>query len=204
MVIPKKLVAQKNFDMKEKLRKGRRIDLRSLILIFLIVMGLAIMTLLQTKNSFLNKSSVSRLVTGLPAPNFTLPGLDGKMVSLNDYRGKVVLLNIWATWCPPCVDEMPSMEKLYQELTGEGLEILAVSIDESGAKTVRPFMKKHRLSFPALIDSKGVITSLYQTTGVPESFILDKDGIIVEKVIGPRDWAAPDAIRFFRKLIRSN
>ena len=133
-----------------------------------------------------------------------LKDITGNGVRLSDFRGKIVFLNFWATWCPPCVDEMPSMEKLYQELTGEGFEILAVSIDESGAKTVRPFMKKHRLSFPALIDSKGFITSLYQTTGVPESFILDKDGIIVEKVIGPRDWAAPGAIRFFRKLIRSN
>jgi peroxiredoxin len=196
------MVSQKNFDMKEKIRQGRRIDLRSLILIFLIVMGLAIMTLLQSKNSFLHKSSESRLVTGLPAPNFTLPGLDGKMVSLNDYRGKVVLLNIWATWCPPCVDEMPSMEKLYQELKGDGFEILAVSIDESGAKTVLPFMKRHKLSFPALTNPKGDIKNLYQITGVPESFILDQNGIIVEKIIGPRDWVSPEVIRFFINLIR--
>jgi len=143
-------------------------------------------------------------VKGVPAPNFTMPGLDGKTASLTDYRGKVVLLNIWATWCPPCVEEMPSMEKLHQELKDEGFEILAVSIDVSGAKTVIPFMKKHKLSFPALIDTKGVIKSLYQTTGVPESFIIDKDGIIAEKVIGPRDWATSGAIRYFRNLIQRN
>jgi cytochrome c biogenesis protein CcmG/thiol:disulfide interchange protein DsbE len=95
----------------------------------------------------------------------------------------VVLLNIWATWCPPCVEEMPSMEKLHQELKDDGFEILAVSIDVSGAKAVIPFMKKHKLSFPALTDTKGAIKSLYQTTGVPESFIIDKDGIIVEKEV---------------------
>jgi len=143
-------------------------------------------------------------VIGLPAPDFTFPRLDGKMVSLSDYRGKVVLVNIWATWCPPCVDEMPSMEKLYRELKDEGFEILAVSIDASGAKDVLPFMKKYKLSFPALTDTRGAIKELYQTTGVPESFIIDKDGIIVEKVIGPRGWATPSAIRFFRNLIQRN
>jgi len=126
------------------------------------------------------------------------------MVSLADYKGKVVLLNIWATWCLPCVDEMPSMEKLHLELKEEGFEILAVSIDETGAKAVLPFMNKHKLSFPALTDTKGVTKSLYQTTGVPESFIIDKDGIIVEKIIGPRNWAAPGAIRSFRNLIQKN
>ena len=141
---------------------------------------------------------------GVPAPSFTLPGLDGKMVSLADYKGKVVLLNIWATWCPPCVEEMPSMEKLHQELKGETLEILAVSIDVSGANTVIPFMKKHKLSFPALTDTNGAIKNLYKTTGVPESFIIDKDGVIVEKIIGPRDWATPGAISYFRSLIQRN
>ena len=184
--------------MKEKeIPKGRRINFQSLVIVFLIVILFGILILLQTKDSFFNQSGGPGLKKGLPAPDFTLPGLDGKMVRLADYKGKVVLLNIWATWCPPCVEEMPSMEKLYRELKGEGFEILAVSIDETGAKDVRPFMKKHKLSFPALTDSKEAIKSLYQTTGVPESFIIDKDGILVEKVIGPRNWAVPDVIRFF-------
>ena len=96
------------------------------------------------------------------------------------------------------------MEKLYQELKDEAFEILAVSIDESGVKTVLPFMKKHKLTFPALTDTEGIFKSLYQTTGVPETFIIDKDGIIIEKAIGPRDWATPGAIRYFRKLIQKN
>lgn len=191
--------------MKEKkIQKNQRINFQSLVIIFLIVILFGILILLQTKDSFYNQSSGPQLEKGLPAPNFSLPDLDRKMVSLADYKGKVVLINIWATWCPPCVEEMPSMEKLYQELKGEGFEILAVSIDESGAKVVLPFMKKHKLSFPALTDSKGIIKRLYQTTGVPESFIIDKDGVLVEKVIGPRNWAIPEAIRFFRNLIRRN
>jgi thiol-disulfide isomerase/thioredoxin len=124
------------------------------------------------------------------------------MVSLSDYRGKVVFLNIWATWCPPCREEMPSMEKLYRELRGEGFEILAVSIDALGAKAVAPFMKEYRLSFPALLDPEGTVQQLYGTTGIPESFIIDKKGIIAEKIIGARNWATPEVIRFFRNLIQ--
>lgn len=189
--------------MKEKeIQKDRRVNFQALVIIFLIVILFGILILLQMKDSFFNQSSVPGLEKGLPAPNFSLPDLDGQMVNLTDYKGRVVLLNIWATWCPPCVEEMPSMEKLYQALRGEGFEILAVSIDASGAQDVLPFMKKHKLSFPVLIDPKGTLKGLYQTTGVPESFIIDKDGILVEKVIGPRDWAVPEAIGFFRNLIR--
>jgi peroxiredoxin len=172
---------------------------RAAILVFLAVSGLLILFSLEQNNSYLNYSP---LKTGLPAPNFTFPGLDEKSVSLFDYRGNVVLVNIWATWCPPCVDEMPSMEKLYKELKGENFEILAVSIDTLGSKVVAPFMKDYKLSFPALIDSGGTITTLYQTTGVPESFIIDKEGVLIEKIIGPRDWAKPEVIGFFRDLLQ--
>ena len=175
-----------------------------ILLIFLVIVGVGIIVLLQTKDSSFNLSGRSRLGKGVSAPQFELPDLDGKTVNLADYKGKVVLLNIWATWCPPCVEEMPSMEKLHQDLKDEDFEILAVSIDVSGAKAVIPFMKKHKLSFSVLTDTEGAIKSLYQTTGVPESFIIDKQGIIVEKVIGPRDWAAPSTIRSFRNLIQKN
>jgi len=190
--------------MKKEIQEVRKVNLQPILLIFLIIIGVGILVLLQTKDSSFNQSGKPRLEKGVPAPNFTLPGLDDKMVSLADYKGKVVFLNIWATWCPPCVEEMPSMEKLYQELKGEDFEILAVSIDALGAKEVIPFMKKHQLSFPALTDTKGAIKSLYQTTGVPESFIIDKNGIIVEKIIGPRDWATTSAFRYFRNLIQRN
>jgi peroxiredoxin len=125
------------------------------------------------------------------------------MVRLSDHKGKVVLLNIWATWCPSCVEEMPSMEKLYKELKGEDFEILAVSTDELGAKAVVPFIQKYKLSFPVLVDPGGKgIRRLYRTTGIPESFIIDKEGTIVEIIIGPADWATLEAIHFFRYLIQ--
>ena len=190
--------------MKEENQKVGRINYQSIILILVFIIGIGVMILLQTNKSSFDLAGKQRFEKGAPAPNFTLPDLKGKMVSLADYKDQVVLLNIWATWCRPCVEEMPSMEKLHQELKDEKFVILAVSIDESGAKAVRPFMKKHKLSFPALIDSAGTLNNLYRTTGVPESFIIDKQGRILEEIIGPRDWAAPGALKYFRSLIQEN
>jgi peroxiredoxin len=181
-----------------------RFDYKSIIIICLLVVILGILILLQGKDAIFNADKRPILKPGLPAPDFNYPGLDGKMVSLSDYRGKVVFLNIWATWCPPCREEMPSMEKLYRELKGEAFEILAVSIDAQGAKVVAPFMKEYRLSFPALLDSQGTVQQLYGTTGIPESFIIDKEGVIAEKIIGARNWATPEVIRFFRYLIQKS
>lgn len=191
--------------MEEKeVHKVSRSSFKSIIIFFsIIIVIFVVIILLKGKDSSLNLPKQPRLNTKRPAPNFTLPGLDGKMVRLTDYKGKVVLLNIWATWCPSCVEEMPSMEKLYKELKGEDFEILAVSIDESGAKVVAPFMQKYKLSFPALVDPGGkVIQRLYRTTGIPESFIIDKEGNIEQIIIGPTDWATTEAIRFFRYLIQ--
>jgi peroxiredoxin len=179
--------------------ESKKIDYRAIVLIVLAVIAMVILFLLRQNNSYLK---FPLRETGQPAPNFSFPGLDGKMVSLSDHKGHVVLVNIWATWCPPCVDEMPSMEKLYRELKDEDFEILAVSIDALGEKAVAPFMKKFKLSFPALMDPDGTIKTLYKTTGVPESFIINKDGILVEKIIGPRNWASPELVRYFRDLIR--
>lgn len=139
---------------------------------------------------------------GLPAPDFTFPDLSGKEVSLSQYKGKVVFINVWATWCPTCVWEMPSMEKLYQRYKGQDFEMLAVSIDILGAQVVAPFMKKYNLSFFALLDTKRKMWKLYGLTGVPETFIVDKKGIIVHKQIGSIDWAQDSVFKFFDRLIK--
>jgi len=139
---------------------------------------------------------------GLKMPNFTFPDINGREVSLSDHRGKVVLVNVWATWCPPCRQEMPSMQSLYEKFKGENFEILAVSIDSEGREAVAPFMRKMNLTFPALLDPGETIRSLYGITGVPESFIIDKQGILVEKIIGPINWATPEVFFFFKDLIQ--
>ena len=189
-------------SMTEKNRTSRNTGVKTMTLIFLLIVGIGIIVLLQAKDDSISLTGQARLGKGAKAPDFTLPSLDGKMVRLADQKGKVVFLNIWATWCPPCVDEMPSMEKLYQQLKDEDFAILAVSIDKQGAEAVGPFIKKHNLNFTALIDTKESLKYEYQTTGIPETFIIDRNGIIVEKVIGPRDWAAPDVVKYFRDLIQ--
>ena len=182
--------------------KEKPINLTAAFVVFLMITTLLVVWSLKQIDPFFQSANQAPVRVGLPVPDFTYPGLDGKKVSLSDYRGKVVFVNIWATWCPPCVEEMPSMQKLYQKLKGENFEILAVSIDSKGAKVVAPFMKKYQLTFPALLDSMGTIKRIYKTTGVPESYIIAKDGILAKKVLGPLDWSQPDVLRLFRDLIQ--
>lgn len=174
---------------------------RAVILIVLIFGGLLILFLVGEKETGVSPVKRGVVEVGKPPPDFTFPDLSGERVSLADHRGKVVLVNIWATWCPPCVKEMPSMEELYQRLQKYDFEILAVSVDVLGRKAVAPFMKKNQLTFPALLDSDGSISLSYGTTGVPESFIIDKEGNLANKIIGPINWASPAVVRLIRDLI---
>ncbi|HEX5385560.1 MAG TPA: TlpA disulfide reductase family protein [Gemmatimonadales bacterium] len=124
------------------------------------------------------------------APDFRVVNIaTGDTVALHDrYHGAVTLVNIWATWCVPCKVEMPSMEKLYRDLGPRGLKIAAVSIDEGDPTDVRNFAAQLGLSFDILQDRTTGIQQAYQTTGVPESFLLNRDGVIVKRVIGAHDW----------------
>ncbi len=128
---------------------------------------------------------------GSTAPAFTAKDLKtGQSVTLADYKGQVVLLNVWATWCEPCKIEMPSMQQLEQEMGPKGLKIVAVSVDEGGEDVVRSFVRDYGLTFRILHDPSRAIERIYQTTGVPESFVINRQGAIVKKVIGAADWTA--------------
>lgn len=137
------------------------------------------------------------VLEGRTAPDFTLPDLKGKIYKLSDYKGKVVFVNFWATWCKPCEEEMPSMQIMYQVLKKSypDFELLAVSVDSKEADVVESFVKKYGITFPVLHDKKGRIKEIYKTTGVPETFIIDQNGIIAEKVWGPRNWTKQDSVR---------
>jgi cytochrome c biogenesis protein CcmG/thiol:disulfide interchange protein DsbE len=174
------------------------------ILIFLFGVGFVILLFLIGTEINFRFNTPPPVVAGSEAPDFSYPDLEGKTVSLSDYRGKLVLVNIWATWCKPCVDEMPSMEKLYDNFKDKEFEILAVSIDKLGEKAVRPFMEFHKLNFKALLDTRGEIQQVYRVTGIPESFIIDRDGVIIEKVIGSFDWSSPKAFKFFEKQLEKS
>ncbi len=136
---------------------------------------------------------VAPVGVGADAPEFRLPDIaTGDSVSLRErYAGKVTLVNIWATWCLPCRAEMPSMEQLYTALAPRGFAIAAVSIDEGPAEDVREFAEELGLSFDILHDRSTRIQQTYQTTGVPESFLLDRRGVIVKRIIGAHDWNSP-------------
>lgn len=136
---------------------------------------------------------VAPVAVGATAPDFRAVNLaTGDSVSLKErYRGKVTLVNIWATWCVPCRVEMPAMERLYTDLAPRGFAIAAVSIDEGSPDGVRAFGAELGLSFDLLQDRSGRIQRTYQTTGVPESFLLDRQGVIVKRIIGAHDWASP-------------
>jgi cytochrome c biogenesis protein CcmG, thiol:disulfide interchange protein DsbE len=138
-------------------------------------------------------SEVASVEVGATAPDFHAVDLaTGDSVTLQQrYRGKVTLVNIWATWCEPCKVEMPSMQQLYDSLGPRGFKIAAVSIDEGDPTDVRNFGQALHLTFDLLQDRSTAIQEAYQTTGVPESFLLDREGRIVKRVIGAHDWSSP-------------
>lgn len=151
------------------------------------------------------KRKLPRPTIGDDARDFTFPDLNGKDVTLSSFYGKkVVLINIWATWCTECKRELPTVQKLYEKFKGDDFEVLAVSIDAAGAKVIIPFMKKLGLKFPALQDTTGSIQLLYGTTGVPETFIIDKQGKIAFVEIGAGDWREPGKQALIRGLIEEH
>ena len=180
---------------------GPTSDRRWGLILLWVLPGLVV--LLVFAYGFLTRQPVDNTAprVGQPLADFTLPDLRGQSVQLAALRGKVVFVNVWATWCQPCVEEMPTIQQLYERLHGRGLEVLAVSLDALGAQVVGPFMQNYRLTFPTLLDTKNLVQRLYHTTGVPESFIVDKRGMLVDKVVGPRDWVHPQMLAHFERLL---
>ena len=168
----------------------------AIIAVIVIVVAVVVFIVMGQKEKY------EPVVAGTVAPEFELPGIDGKTHKLSEYRGKVVFLNFWATWCKPCEEEIPSMQKLHENLKGFPFEIVAVSVDKEGPEVVEPFLKNYGVTFPVLQDRKGRTKELYKTTGVPETFIIDQNGVIAEKVWGPRDWLDPASTKTIMELIQ--
>jgi thiol-disulfide isomerase/thioredoxin len=136
----------------------------------------------------------------LPAPTFRLSDLTGQVFTLEELQGKIVFLNFWATWCPPCRAEMPGMEKLFQRMQGKDFVMLAINFQE-GPEQVQEFIAQFQLHLPALLDTDGTVGTAYKVTGLPTTFILDRRGRIIASVIGPREWDSEASYAFFDHLL---
>ncbi len=163
--------------------------------------------------AWLGRDSYRPVIAGELAPDFVATTMDGEQVTLADFQGKVVLLNIWATWCPPCREEMPSMQRLAERLEGTDFEIVAVSVDAATpggigwggniGGDVPAFRDEFGLTFPILHDPSGETADTYQATGLPESFLIGRDGLIYRKVPGGTDWSDERYVEQIQRLLDS-
>ncbi len=138
------------------------------------------------------------------APDFSVKTLDGESVSLSDYKGKVVLLNLWATWCPPCRKEMPSMQALYDDLSNRGFTILAVAAPNPPRETlekIKNHISENDFSFPVLIDAEYKVNSIYGTGSIPTSWVVDTEGNLVARLVGATEWTAEPVVSAFEELL---
>lgn len=159
--------------------------------------------------AWLSRGRIPPAVAGYPAPGFQVTDTGGNPVTFDDFAGKVVLLNVWATWCGPCREEMPSMQRLYDRFADDDFEIAAISIDAprgtrdpSGNVGGDPvaFARELALTFPILLDPSGDIQRVYQTSGVPESFLIGRDGVIYKKVAGSTAWDSEANVALVQRL----
>lgn len=135
---------------------------------------------------------------GNAAKQFTVQDSERK-VSLDQFRGQVVVLNFWATWCPPCQEELPSLMSMQERMRGRGVVVLGVSIDVDG-NAYHSFLREHGVNFLTVRDPEQKVAGLYGTSGWPESYIIDRQGILRRKIVGPIDWTQPDILQLLSKL----
>ena len=149
------------------------------------------------------KLEVVRIPSGTPAVDVRLPDLNGMPVGLSDFRGKIVFLNFWATWCPTCVTEMPAMEKLHRKLKNKDFAMVAISLQDSAAQ-VKNFFEKNKLTFTALLDSTGEIGARFGLRVIPTTIIIDKTGRALGIVLGPREWDSSESVSLFEQMADRN
>jgi cytochrome c biogenesis protein CcmG, thiol:disulfide interchange protein DsbE len=178
---------------------------RKQVAVVLFVVG--IVAALVATGSRLLRSELAPVGIGVEAPDFSVTTLDSVPVpkTLDDYRGKVLMINIWATWCAPCRVEMPSIEELHRAYDSKGLKILAISVDDPGTEPqIRSFVKQYGLTFEVLHDpggQEGRVSRDYQTTGYPETVIIGRDGIIRKKLLGAHNWNSAENRALIDRLL---
>ena len=152
----------------------------------------------QIKKNFDEKKSS----VGYLAPDFSLRNLKGNYESLDSFRGQVVVLNFWATWCAPCRVEMPSFEKLYRRYRSEGVAVLAVTLDKNAGPKIKSFVDEYELSFPILLDEKGEVERLYPSMTIPFTYVIDSEGRVVARVDGAKNWESNETFEAIEYLLK--
>lgn len=155
------------------------------------------------KTDYMEELSIFRFEDKVKAQNFILKNLSGNEVSLKDYRGQIILINFWATWCLPCRIEMPSMEKLYAKYKKDGFTILAIDLQED-ADDVKAFKEEYKLNFPILLDSDGSVAQFYGVISIPTTYLVDRDGYLIGVAIGARNWADENAFMLIEQLLNAS
>ncbi len=156
----------------------------------------------EALSKLFENAHITPLKRPLNAHDFTLPTIRGGDIRLSDLRGRVVLLNIWAIWCGPCREEMPSIEKLYHHFRGHDLTVPAVSVDMIDTELVRAFVEEHKYTFTVLHDRRGGIMKSFSARFIPVTYLIDRSGKVIGKAMGLRDWSQPAVIRLFEELLK--
>jgi cytochrome c biogenesis protein CcmG/thiol:disulfide interchange protein DsbE len=176
-------------------------------MVVLLVVGLGVIYFTKDNKETLKTNPLPEKISqespqeGFLAPQFALSDLSGKMVSLRDLRGKVILLNFWASWCGPCRAEIPALERLYQKRKDRGFEIMAVNTERSSASQIASFAQKFGMSFPILLNPQGDMGNNYWVRAIPTSFLVDKKGVIRWKIVGGREWDNPSILNTIDQLL---
>ncbi len=179
---------------------GRNLYMFSLTIVIVFFNSYVFEDRAHGETHFVASLSLIKFGEKIQAQNFALKDLNGNEVHLEDYRGKVIFLNFWTTWCPACLVEMPSMEKLYKEFKNKDFTILAVDMQED-PETVKKFKAKFKLSFPILLDTDGVVASYYGVNAIPVTYFIDRAGYLYAAAMGARDWASEDAFLLIKHLL---
>ena len=193
--------------MKSTALKGKRfIRLKDGLLGLLIIVALILLVLrFQKMGNPQQEINFNQLKPkeGYLAPKFTLRNLRGNLEGLDDHAGKVIVVNFWATWCAPCVKEMPSFETLYRRFRSQGLTVLAVSLDKDGSSKVQDYVDKFKLSFPVLLDTEGIAEKLYPSFTIPFTYVIDKQGRVAARIDGAKDWESAETFKAVEYLLGS-
>ena len=192
--------------MKSTALKGKRfIRLKDGLLGLLIIVALILLVLrFQKTGNPQQEINFNQLKPkeGYLATKFTLRNLRGNLEGLDDHAGKVIVVNFWATWCAPCVKEMPSFETLYRRFRSQGLTVLAVSLDKDRSAKVQEFVDKYKLSFPVLLDTEGVAEKLYPSFTIPFTYVIDKQGRVAARIDGAKDWESSETFKAVEYLLK--